>query len=158
MSSRDAVIRISTYSGFDGPNIQGVGCPVREQPAGSDELCRTTAQELSVAVMLTFAFKTRETGQPTSALCAASWNLSRSAPGIRAVTSSCEAVMVGLPSMNSNVSVALVSRLSGVMPSFPSSDESAMVKQPACAAAINSSGLVPTPDSKRVLNEYCVFA
>src|SRR6185312_5451680 len=27
---------------------------------------------------------------------------------------------------------------------------------PACAAASSSSGLVPTPFSKRVLNEYCV--
>src|SRR5687768_2448420 len=31
-----------------------------------------------------------------------------------------------------------------------------MEKQPACAAAISSSGFVPTPSSKRVLNEYCV--
>src|SRR5882672_3481189 len=31
-----------------------------------------------------------------------------------------------------------------------------MVKQPAWAAARSSSGLVPTPFSKRVLNEYCV--
>jgi hypothetical protein len=30
-----------------------------------------------------------------------------------------------------------------------------MVKQPACAAAINSSGLVPFPFSNRVPNEYC---
>ena len=31
-----------------------------------------------------------------------------------------------------------------------------MVKQPACAAAINSSGFVPTPFSNRVPNEYAV--
>src|SRR5713101_3228232 len=31
-----------------------------------------------------------------------------------------------------------------------------MVKQPACAAASSSSGLVPTPFSKRVLKEYWV--
>ena len=30
-----------------------------------------------------------------------------------------------------------------------------MVKQLACAAAINSSGLVPFPFSKRVPKEYC---
>src|ERR1700744_4556610 len=30
-----------------------------------------------------------------------------------------------------------------------------MVKQPAWAAAISSSGLVPTPSSKRVLKLYC---
>jgi hypothetical protein len=32
-----------------------------------------------------------------------------------------------------------------------------MLKQPACAAAINCSGFVPTPSSKRLLNEYCVL-
>src|SRR5579862_8764867 len=32
-----------------------------------------------------------------------------------------------------------------------------MLKQPACAAAINSSGLVPRPFSNRVENEYCAF-
>src|SRR5438552_7193961 len=46
--------------------------------------------------------------------------------------------------------------LCATSPASPSCAESAMVKQPACAAAINSSGLVPTPFSKRVLKEYCV--
>src|SRR5580704_1474878 len=32
-----------------------------------------------------------------------------------------------------------------------------MVKQPACAAAINSSGFVPMPFSNRVENEYCAL-
>ena len=45
---------------------------------------------------------------------------------------------------------------SGVRPIVPSWAESAIEKQPACAAAINSSGLVPLPLSKRVLKEYCV--
>ena len=40
----------------------------------------------------------------------------------------------------------------------PSCADSAIEKQPACAAAISSSGLVPLPFSKRVLNEYCVSA
>jgi hypothetical protein len=30
-----------------------------------------------------------------------------------------------------------------------------MEKQPACAAAMSSSGFVPVPVSKRVLKEYC---
>ena len=52
---------------------EGVGCPRYEQPrSGVDFLLDDSVQELSVAVMLTFAFSTRETGQPTSALCAAS--------------------------------------------------------------------------------------
>src|SRR5437868_10695983 len=52
--------------------------------------------------------------------------------------------------------VAVVFMLSGVRPAFVSCPDSAMEKQPAWAAAINSSGLVPCPSSKRVLNEYCV--
>ena len=32
-----------------------------------------------------------------------------------------------------------------------------MLKQPKWAAAINSSGFVPIPFSKRVENEYCTF-
>src|SRR5580658_920940 len=38
----------------------------------------------------------------------------------------------------------------------PSCAESAIVKQPACAAAISSSGFVPLPLSKRVPKEYGV--
>ncbi len=47
--------------------------------------------------------------------------------------------------------------LSAVIPALPNCPDSAMEKQPACAAAINSSGLVPLPSSKRVLKEYWVF-
>jgi hypothetical protein len=36
--------------------------------------------------------------------------------------------------------------------------DSCIVKQPECAAAINSSGFVPTPVSKREPKEYCVFS
>src|SRR5207244_5851975 len=52
--------------------------------------------------------------------------------------------------------VAVVSSLLAVRPAFPNWAESAIVKQPACAAAKSSSGFVPTPFSKRVLKEYCV--
>src|SRR5260370_40592608 len=52
--------------------------------------------------------------------------------------------------------VAVVSSLLALLPALPNCAESAMVKQPACAAARSSSGLVPTPVSNRVLNEYCV--
>src|SRR5688572_5719758 len=43
------------------------------------------------------------------------------------------------------------------MPAFPSWADSAIEKQPACAAAISSSGFVPFPSSNRVLKEYCVL-
>jgi hypothetical protein len=46
--------------------------------------------------------------------------------------------------------------LSAVIPAAPNCPDSAIEKQPACAAASNSSGFVPTPFSNRVLNEYCV--
>ena len=43
---------------------------------------------------------------------------------------------------------------SGAWPARPRLPENAMAKQPAWAAAISSSGLVPEPSSKRELNEY----
>src|SRR5213075_1678514 len=42
----------------------------------------------------------------------------------------------------------------GVKPAFPRPADSAMEKHPACAAAINSSGLVPSASSNRDANEY----
>src|SRR6185312_14267110 len=56
----------------------------------------------------------------------------------------------------SMVMVQVVSRLSAFSFDSPSTSESAIVKQPAWAAASNSSGLVPLPCSKRLLNEYGV--
>src|SRR5271157_3413497 len=53
--------------------------------------------------------------------------------------------------------VQVVSSFVAVIPAAPSCAESAMVKQPACAAARSSSGFVPTPFSKRVPKEYWVF-
>src|SRR3954454_7002380 len=52
--------------------------------------------------------------------------------------------------------VACVDSSSGVNPAAPRKADSAIVKQPAWAAAINSSGFVPMPFSKRAENEYCV--
>ena len=57
------------------------------------------------------------------------------------------------PSTGSRWSVASVSTLSGVTPALPSSAERAIEKQPAWAAAISSSGFVPSPSSKRDWNE-----
>ena len=65
-------------------------------------------------------------------------------------------MIVQLPSTCSKVSVACVESSSGLKPSAPRNAERAIVKQPAWAAAISSSGFVPTPFSKRVENEYCV--
>src|SRR5579883_997724 len=65
-------------------------------------------------------------------------------------------VIVQLPFTFSKLTVAVVAMRFGVKPAPPRAADNAMLKQPACAAAINSSGLVPVPFSKRVLKEYCV--
>lgn len=95
-------------------------------------------------------------GQPALAASAICWTLARSAPGTLAVTSRCEAVTENPPSDLSRVTVAVASMDLGVMLALPSSAEKAMAKQPAWAAAMSSSGLVPTPFSKRVPKEYWV--
>ena len=64
------------------------------------------------------------------------------------------AVIVGLPSTVSIVSRASVSMAVAVKPALLSVKDSAIVKQPACAAAMSSSGFVPLPSPKRALNEY----
>src|SRR5205807_9276099 len=58
----------------------------------------------------------------------------------------------------SSVTAASVSSAVGVQPARCSLNASAMVKQPACAAAISSSGLVPFSFSNLVLKEYGVSA
>ena len=53
------------------------------------------------------------------------------------------------------VTFACVSIDSGSLPASPSTSDSAIVKQPACAAAISSSGVVPlSPSPKRESKEY----
>src|SRR5699024_8514922 len=59
-------------------------------------------------------------------------------------------------SQGSMLTAAEVEMLSGTISDSPRIIDSAMEKQPAWAAAINSSGLVPSPLSKRVANEYWV--
>src|SRR5206468_1804931 len=95
------------------------------------------------------------TGQPFLALAASSSNLALSMFGTFALVVRWILVIVGAP-CTSSVSLAEVSIESGVKPASPSCAERAIVKQPACAAAISSSGLVPVPSAKRELNEYCV--
>src|SRR5258706_86046 len=65
-------------------------------------------------------------------------------------------VIVQPESSFSIVRVTFVLMLSGVRFAPPSCAESAIEKQAACAAAINSSGFVPGPFSNREVNEYCV--
>ena len=58
----------------------------------------------------------------------------------------------------SSVTAASVASSVGVKPALCRLKANAMVKHPACATAISSSGLVPFSFSKRVLNEYSVSA
>src|SRR6266704_5474545 len=74
-------------------------------------------------------------------------------PGIRARVVKCAAVTVQLSFTRSNVNAASVSIASAVKPLLFSMNDSAIVKQPACAAAINSSGFVPLPSPNRAANE-----
>ncbi len=66
-------------------------------------------------------------------------------------------VTVKPSSFFSSVTVAVVATRAGGVPAVVSCAESAIEKQPACAAAISSSGLVPFPFSNRVPNEYCAL-
>src|SRR5277367_3068857 len=117
---------------------------------------RRCDQELRVALTLISALNSFETGQPVSAALTAASNFALSAPGIVATRSRWLLVMEKPSPTLSSVTVAVVSSFCAVMPAAPSCPERAIVKQPAWAAARSSSGLVPTPFSKRVLKEYCV--
>src|SRR5579864_1055940 len=111
----------------------------------------------SFALIVIFALSTFETGHPFSAASAYFWNVAASAPGTLPTTSIWLCVIVHPESSLSNERVTVVEMLSGVRFAPPSCAESAIEKQPACAAAISSSGFVPGAFSKRVVNEYCVL-
>jgi len=83
-------------------------------------------------------------------------NASCEAPGTWATRSRWDSVTPQPPPFFSRETAAVVRRLFAVRPAFPSSADSAIVKQPACAAATSSSGFVPFSPSKRVENEYGV--
>src|SRR5471032_2796234 len=122
----------------------------------SPALCDWLSYASSFASSEIFALSNREIGQPAFAPFAMEVNFAASMPGIFAVMSRCDSVTVKPASVLSSVTVAVVLMDVGVKPALPSSAENAIEKQPACAAAMSSSGFVPTPFSKRVLNEYCV--
>src|ERR1022692_1654898 len=65
-------------------------------------------------------------------------------------------VMLQLPATSSSETAADVARRLGVKPALPRLADRAIVKQPAWAAAISSSGLVPFAPSNRVAKLYGV--
>src|SRR3954453_19819574 len=92
----------------------------------------------------------REIGQFSPAPCAAFSNSPWSIPGTRPRTVSFDVVTVGAPSTSSSVTTDDTSRRSGSWPASPSSCESAIAKQDACAAATSSSGdVLPSERSVR---------
>jgi hypothetical protein len=98
------------------------------------------------------ALSTLDTGQLAFAPEAISWNLPLSMFGTRARVVRWIAVIAKPPGTWSSVRRASVSIASAVYPALSSENDSAMVKHPAWAAAISSSGLVPLPSPKRALN------
>src|ERR1043166_6539928 len=107
--------------------------------------------------MVILALSSLEIGQPSLAFLAASSNLALSAPGIFTFTCRWDEVTAKPESSFSSVTVAVVSMDWAVIPALPSWAESAMLKQPAWAAAINSSGFVPGWYSKRVAKDWGVL-
>src|SRR5207247_10928970 len=108
----------------------------------------------SFAVIVMSAFRRREMGQPFSAAFAAVWNFRGSAPGTFAATSRWIDFTVQPASGLSKFRVAFVSIRSGWYPSFSSSLDKAIEKQPACAAATSSSGFVPGVSPNRIAKLY----
>src|SRR3954466_2050950 len=90
-----------------------------------------------------FAFSEREMGQFALARNAASIKSHCATFGTVAITSRWICVIVQAAAMISIVTVAVVSVGGGRWPAAPSSLASVIEKLPACAAAINSGGLVP---------------
>src|ERR1700686_2025469 len=112
-------------------------------------------QEASTASSVTVIAgdSAREITQLTLALDAISENCADVTPGTCARVTRWIAVIVGLLSTVSIVSCASVSIAVAVKPALSSVNDSAIVKQPACAAATSSSGFVPFPSPKRALKE-----
>src|SRR5690606_9976604 len=94
------------------------------------------------------------TGQFCFAASAYSRNVASSIPGTRPCVASSTRVIAKPSPAFSRCTLAVVSIRSGWSPARDSPAESAIEKQPACAAASSSSGFVPCPSSKRDANEY----
>src|SRR5436190_13584120 len=143
--------RASRRNRFSGLNVAP-----RPLAGGAGRPIIAISYNTSAASSVIVAFSRREIGQLAFALLASSPNFALSMPGIRARVVKCTAVTVQLSFTRSNVNAASVSIASAVKPLLFSMNDSAIVKQPACAAAINSSGFVPLPSPNRAANEYGV--
>src|SRR5690606_31557452 len=123
---------------------------------GSKGEFRNTDYEIKLASKVILRLSALLTGQCSLAAFAHSINLSLSIFGIRAFKVKCEPVSSNLSA--SIVTSEVASNESGVYPSLPKIKLRDITKHPACAAASNSSGLVPLPSPKRVLKEYWLLS
>src|SRR5690348_10834476 len=105
--------------------------------------------------MVIVVLSRREIGQPALAASVALSHAALSAFGTLPLTDKWIPVTVQPASTFSMVTAAVVANRSAVRFAAPNCPDSAIVKQPAWAAAISSSGFVPFPFSNLVLNEYC---
>src|SRR5262249_51863878 len=145
----------SVKRGSAGANSRGfLGEEVVPRLTHLNQPHQSAIQLTRLASNVILAFRTFETGQPALALLASSSNFARSAPGTFAFSVRCTAVIANPSATLSSVTSAFVSMFSAVNFASPRISDRAMVKQPACAAPISSSGLVPGLPSKRLLNPY----
>src|SRR5438874_11763188 len=100
------------------------------------------------------AARALETGQFFFASSATRLKVASSTPGTLPSVARSMREILHPESPLSKCTVALVRISCGLWPACESPLAKAMEKQPACAAPINSSGLVPGPSSIRLLNEY----
>src|SRR5205085_6436700 len=133
-------------AGKPNTQVESVSHAIEEYETGRSYL-------FSLAFRLICAFSSFETGHPLFAALASSLNLASSMLGTRAFSSRSTLVIAQPPSFCSRLTLAAVRISSAVNPAFSNCAESAMEKQPAWAAAISSSGLVPRSCSKRVRDE-----
>src|SRR6185437_505727 len=125
---------------------------------GSHQSYRRARHQTSFASRMISALNSFDTGQFFSASPASRAKASASILGTLARRVRADLLILKPCPSGSSVIAASVASSVGVNPARSSWKASAMVKHPAWAAAISSSGFVPFSFSKRVLNEYGVAA
>src|SRR6185437_7707654 len=138
--------------------VDSSACYGRLRMRTSDPSYRRESPQTSFASRVICALKSFDTGQFFSASPASRAKDSASILGTFARSVRADLLILKPCPSGSSVTAASVASSVGENPAPSSWKASAMVKHPACAAAISSSGFVPFSLSKRVLNEYGVAA
>src|SRR5206468_12444426 len=129
--------------------------PIHQAKNFSEKLAPDKYYLVRVALrVMGVAASALETGQFSLASCASFWKVSSSMPGTTASVSRSIGLMAKPPGTWLKWTRAVVCTLVGVKLALASAFDSDIEKQPACAAPISSSRLVPTVSSPmRDLNE-----